>query len=93
LHIRDKNLLLRIKFFFNGIGNIHIIKNKSAIYKVQDINEIINTIIPHFDKYPLITEKQNDFKLFKSILEIIKKKEHLNITGLYKILSLKASLN
>jgi hypothetical protein len=54
---------------------------------------LTNVIIPHFDKYPLLTQKRADFLLFKSIVELINKKEHLNMEGLRKILSIKASIN
>src|SRR5947209_16884387 len=54
---------------------------------------LINTIIPFFDKYPLISQKQADFKIFKKIVEFIKNKEHLTLEGMQKIINLKASLN
>lgn len=92
LHIRDKDLLLDIKSFFNQIGGLNY-KDKEVIYRVQSLNDIINTIIPHFDNYPLITQKQSDFIIFKNIIELMKKGEHLNEIGLSKIISLKASLN
>lgn len=38
-----------------------------AFYKVRGIKGIISIIIPHFDKYPLITKKQSDFFKFKNI--------------------------
>jgi hypothetical protein len=60
---------------------------------VHSVDNLINIIIAHFDKYPLITQKRADFILFKSILEVMNKGEHLTIDGLYKILSIKASLN
>lgn len=50
-------------------------------------------IIPHFDKYPLITQKWADYMIFKSIVELMDKKEHLTSEGLKKVLSLKASMN
>lgn len=50
-------------------------------------------IIPFFEKYPLISQKRADFELFKRIVEIIHNKEHLTLTGLQKIVNLKASLN
>ena len=50
-------------------------------------------IIPHFEKYPLITQKLADFLLFKNVVDIINTKEHLTIEGLRKIVSLKASIN
>jgi hypothetical protein len=50
-------------------------------------------IIPFFEKYPLISQKQADFKLFKLIVELINNKEHMTQDGLQKIINLKASLN
>ena len=92
LHIKDKDILLNIKSFFNGIGNIHYSK-KVCVYRVNKLQDIINLILPHFDKYSLITKKQNDFLLFKEIVYLMLNKEHLNKKGLQKILNLKASLN
>jgi LAGLIDADG endonuclease len=62
-------------------------------YKVRNLDEIIKIIVPHFEKYPLITQKQSDFILFNNIIELMSKGEHLNKSGLTKIISLKASLN
>jgi LAGLIDADG endonuclease len=53
----------------------------------------METIIPHFDKYPLISQKQSDYIIFKNIIELMDKGEHLNQDGLTKIVNLKASLN
>lgn len=55
-----------------------------------------NVIIPHFDKFPLITKKKADFLLFKSALELINKKElkkSLTLEYISKLISIKASLN
>lgn len=45
------------------------------------------------DKYPLLSEKWGDYKLFKDGVELIKTKAHLNKQGFNKILSIKAALN
>jgi hypothetical protein len=93
LHINDLVLLQRIQSFF-GVGSISINKNSNtAIYIVKSIQDIINIIIPHFIRYPLLTQKKADFLLFKSIAQLINNKEHLTKEGLYKILNIKASLN
>ena len=63
------------------------------IYSVSSIKDLINVIIPHFDKYPLITQKRADFELFKKVLDLVNKKEHLTTEGLHKILSIRASIN
>ena len=63
LNIKDLYLLEKIQKFFN-VGKVSIKKYKnkfSAVYSVQSIRDINNTIIPHFFKYPLLTEKQKDF--------------------------------
>ena len=33
--------------------------------RLFSIEQITNIIIPHFDKYPLLTQKKADFELFK----------------------------
>jgi hypothetical protein len=59
------------------------------MYRVGHQQQLMDIIVPHFEKYPLLTQKQADFILFKSILQMILKKDHLNIEGLKKSLVLK----
>lgn len=92
LHSRDEYLLLQIKSFFENTGKIWL-KNDFVIYQVRSINDILKVIIPHFDKYPCITQKQSDFFIWKKIIELMNKGEHLNKDSLINIISLKASLN
>ena len=67
-------------------------KGNKALYRVRSIKDL-KVIINHFDKYPLLTQKQADFELFKSIIQLMESKEHLTEKGLYKILSIKGSIN
>ncbi|KAG0632544.1 hypothetical protein HOY80DRAFT_1019301 [Tuber brumale] len=79
-HITDLDLMLNLKqFFCEDIGKM--------------LKDILEIIIPHFDKYPLATQKLADYMLFKEIVSLMKNKEHLTLDGLNKILSYKASLN
>ena len=58
LYIRDILLLKKIQFYFK-VGNIIVRNNrKKAIYSVQSIKDITNVIIPHFNKYSLLTKKK-----------------------------------
>jgi hypothetical protein len=94
LHIKDKDLLLQIKSFFGGAGTIVTNYNYNFIvYKISSLNDITKLIIPHFDKYPLLTQKYSDFIIFKNIIKLIYKGEHLDKEGIIKIVNLKASLN
>ena len=51
------------------------------------------TLINHFDKYPLLTQKAADFMLFKQVIKLMIDKKHLSIEGLYQIINIKASIN
>ena len=62
------------------------------IYAVKSLKDLHNVIIPHFTKYPLLTQKRADFELFKLVVELMMNKEHLTQKGLKKIFSIKASL-
>jgi hypothetical protein len=65
----------------------------SIQYRVSSIKAELAVIIAHFDEYPLITQKRADFELFKLIVDIISRKEHLTTEGLRKIVNLRASIN
>jgi hypothetical protein len=90
----DLPLLREIQYFFGGIGVIFIANDgKSASFEIRSFEELTNVIIPHFDKYPLLTQKRADFLLFKSAIELMRKKEHLTVEGLQKIVGIRASMN
>ena len=94
LHQRDFSLLLMLQQFFGGIGKINIDpKRESSKYTIIKLNDLKNVIIPHFEKYPLLTQKGADFCLFQRVLEIISNKNHLSIEGLQKIINIKAAMN
>jgi hypothetical protein len=61
-------------------------------FRVESL-ENLSVIIDHFNRYPLQTKKQLDFKLFKLALTCIKNKEHLTSEGLKKLIAIKASMN
>lgn len=93
LHAKDRALLDNIQLFF-GVGKVHnSSKYKTAIYSVASVKDLINVIIPHFLKYPLITQKSGDFELFKLAVHKISNKEHLTSKGIEDIVSIKASIN
>ena len=47
----------------------------------------------HFDKYPLVTQKRADYLLWKEVIKMMQRKEHISKEGLLAILSLRASMN
>jgi len=92
LHKKDQSLLEKIQAYFAGIGTIRKQGDKFIQFRVFSIEDL-KVIIDHFEKYPLITQKQIDYKLFKKALELIKNKEHLTLDGFQKIVNIRASMN
>ena len=109
LHKKDIAILEQIKIYFKGValrdevltrsvlgcfaGNISKEGKNVVQYRVASLRDLINIVIPHFDKYPLITKKKADFILFKQVVELMNRKEHLTREGLIKVLSIKESIN
>lgn len=93
LHEKDRALLL-IQDFFGKIGYISKINDKSTTveFRVSDISSLNNIIIPHFEKYPLITNKYKDFIIFKQIVLLMSENKHTTLEGLKEILEYRASL-
>jgi hypothetical protein len=63
------------------------------MYRISSIKDFNEIIIPHFTKYPLITQKKADYDLLKKVVALINKKEHLTQEGLRSIIAIKASMN
>jgi hypothetical protein len=53
----------------------------------------LNVIVNHFERYPLLTKKREDFLLFAQVVALMNQKKHLTLLGLHEIISLKASMN
>lgn len=60
---------------------------------VQSFANLTHTIIPHFNQYPLKSQKINDFLLFKKALELINPKAISTPEQLQEIINIKASMN
>lgn len=93
VHKKDIMILELIKNYIGGVGIIYKHKDNSVQYQVNKLEELIDIIIPHFDKYPLITQKKGDFLLFKLAVDLMKCKKHLTIEGLNELLAIRASIN
>ena len=93
LHSKDLELLGRIQTFFS-VGRIKVrSRDGHVVYYVSSIGELTNVIIPHFDKYPLATQKRKDYELFKLALDVLKSKKHTTFEGLNQLVAIKSVMN
>lgn len=90
----SKGILLDLQRFF-GCGNIYIDNKKENAYKfsINKIDDIIQKVIPHFDKYSLLTSKNLDYLDFKKVALLIKDKVHLSEEGGKEVMLIKINMN
>ncbi len=93
LHTRDIELLKLIQAYFGGVGRIGKERNNCRDFSISSLDQILTKVIPHFDKYPLKTQKYADYLLFKEVVMMMQRREHLTIEGLQKIINIRASIN
>ena len=78
VHIKDIDLLYKVKSFFGDVGSISIPSSrKDARLKITALNDIVSFIIPHFKQYSLRGMKKVDYDLWCECAELLLSKEHL----------------
>ena len=102
LHIRELEVLEGIRTFLKEYkGDKEINKDKKIIISANSVNlqitknsDIVNMIIPFFNKYPILGMKNLDFEDFKKVYSLIENKEYLTNPSLYnKIVQIKSGMN
>ena len=75
-----------------GIVSINV-KNHTAEYQVDKLEDLANIIIPHFLNYPVYCAKLHAFKLFNQIVVALYRKEKRTIEGRRELLKMALSMN
>jgi hypothetical protein len=53
----------------------------------------LKRVVPFFKRFPLRSEKQDEFLKFAQVVEMMRRKEHLSSSGLRRILEIAFSMN
>jgi hypothetical protein len=89
---KDTALINQIKIFF-GCGYVQVsTKYNFTTYVTSSLVDAF-TIIDHFNKYPLETQKAKDFKDWEKVAYMLRNKEHYTREGFDKIMSIKQNMN
>lgn len=70
MNIRDIQLLYKIKGIL-GVGTIDIRERnqrKTCLYRIRNKSHLKSIVLPIFDKYPMFSNKQYDYLMFKDLL-------------------------
>jgi len=93
IRVHNKKTII-LKDIKNTLG-VGIVRKTGTIrtsYIVESIKDL-KVLINHFDNYPLISSKLSDYLLFKQCFEMIKHKKYKIEEGIFKLMSLKNSLD
>ena len=92
-HSRDTELMKSLITIL-GCGRIELNLARSVVYfLVTRYEDIINKVIPFFDKYLIEGAKVSDFSNFKKAAVLMSKKAHWTEEGLSEIQSIKSDMN
>ena len=67
--------------------------DKTIKYEVRSLNDLLTRVIPHFEEYPLMSTKNESFRLFKEICLMMKNHQHRTIESIEKIRFLSRQIN
>jgi hypothetical protein len=97
LRIDDQPILESIQTTL-GCGKIYRLNYERykwqphAKYKVSNVIDLKEKVIPFFEQYPLQAKKAQTFQLFSQIVKMIANKEHLTENGYKAILKLREEI-
>nr|BBH42944.1 LAGLIDADG homing endonuclease [Marophrys sp. SRT127] len=92
-HAGSSYVLKAIQKFFK-CGSIYFNTSDNTYhYRVSRLTDIMSCVIPHFEKYPLITSKFKSFVTFRQVCEKLVKGEHKTAKGTSEILKLIETIN
>ena len=92
-HSRDIKLMEKLVKYF-GSGNVYKYGGKFAVsLAIVDFTHITKTIIPFFEKYPIIGVKHKDYLDWCKIHSLMVNRSHLTVEGISLIEEIKLGMN
>src|SRR3954451_4181305 len=86
-------VLHAIESFF-GCGSIRPDRSdKTLKWETRRLEDILERVVPHFEQYPLLSGKQNDFERFASVCRLMAAGAHRRRDGLIEIVELVRVMN
>jgi hypothetical protein len=93
LNERDLELLRDLQTFF-GCGWIRESKaDRTFKHEARAVDDLLNPIIPHFERHPLRGSKARSFAAFASVCRMIEQGDHLRRDGLRQIIEVAYEMN
>lgn len=68
-------------------------RDRSLVYVVRKRSDLLDKVIPFFERQPLLSTKQKDFLVFASIVRSMNQGEHLTEAGFQRLRRLALQMN
>ena len=91
-HKRDISLLYRLRSFF-GCGVVRRNRDDRYCLRVRKLDNLLKIIIPFFEKHPLKSKKNVEFKKFAYVVKMISEGKHLGPEGFNEISKIASQMN
>src|SRR3954465_8749029 len=90
----DRAEVLSLLQCYFGCGTIRPDRSdKTLKWETRSLRPIIDRVLPHFRRHPLLSSKQKDFELFAAICEAMARGEHRTVCGLSEIVRQAGQMN
>ncbi len=84
---RAEVLLLMREYFRSG--SIRPDRSDRTLkYEVRSLGDLRKQVIPHFERFPLLSGKVRDFERFATVCDLVARRAHLTVPGVREIVEL-----
>ena len=91
-HERDVQILHALKAYFD-CGVVRKNHGDRMCYRVRSVKHLAESILPFFEKHPLKTKKNVDFRKFRRIVRLMTDGQHLTSEGVESIRVIAKQMN
>ncbi len=91
-HERDLDLLHELRSTMN-CGVVRRNHGDRFCWRVRNLKNLSEAIIPFFDKYPLKSKKSLEYMKFRKVVQMMQKGEHLTREGFSRIVKIASEMN
>ena len=89
---RPEVLNLFLQYF--KCGSLRANKGDNTVkFEIRSLRPLLDIVIPHFRKYPVLSSKAKEFEKFVAICNLLSQSSHLTEAGFKKIVDLAFEMN
>lgn len=67
--------------------------DKTVKYEVRSVRKLLEQVIPHFRRYPMVSSKQDDVERLEKVCRLIASGDHLTRSGFEEIVKIAMVMN